>query len=163
MENCNSNAQKISSDQQSARMLNQAIKDDQGLSAVAGDIQVTVKDGAITLDGEVSTQQQMNLATNTATAIGKVDEINNRMVIKGESSVKDSFREYQETKKEHPPKDLTQESAEALSRADDDGFAVHEKFKDDHLLFSRPLSLKNLQLFSPMIFKDFSYRRVMRT
>ena len=146
MENYNSNAQKESSDQQSAHMLNQAIKDDQGLSAVAGDIHVTVKDGSITLDGEVATQQQMNLATNTATAIGMVDEINNRMIIKGESS-----------------KEPTQESAEALARADDDGFAVHEEIKENSLLLSRPLSLTNFHFTVPMVFNDFSYRRVMRT
>ncbi len=72
----------VSNDLQSAQVLRQAIKDDEGLSAVAKDIKVTVKGGAITLDGEVSTTQEMNLATNTATAVGKVDEINNRIVVK---------------------------------------------------------------------------------
>jgi osmotically-inducible protein OsmY len=69
----------ISSDQQSAQMVKQAIKDDQGLSAVAKDIHVTVKDGTVTLDGQVSTDQQMNLATNTASAIAVDDKVKNRM------------------------------------------------------------------------------------
>jgi osmotically-inducible protein OsmY len=69
----------ISSDQQSAQMVRQAIKDDQGLSAVAQHIHISVKDGTITLDGYVSTDQQMNLATNTATAVAVHDKVNNRM------------------------------------------------------------------------------------
>ena len=71
-------AEKKSSDQQSAQQVKQAIKDDPALSAVAGDIHVTVKDGAVTLNGQVSTEQQMNLATNTAAAVGMVDEVNNQ-------------------------------------------------------------------------------------
>jgi osmotically-inducible protein OsmY len=71
----------IKSDQQSAQVVKQAIKDDQALAPVAKDIQVTVKDGAITLDGQVDTKQQMNLATNTAKALGGVDQVNNRMEI----------------------------------------------------------------------------------
>lgn len=75
----NTHDQKVSSDQQSAQMVKQAIKDDQGLSAVAKDIHVTVKDGTITLDGQVSTDQQLNLATNTAKALGVDEKVNNRM------------------------------------------------------------------------------------
>ncbi len=67
------------SDQQSAQMVKQAIKDDQGLSAVAKDIHVTVKEGTITLDGQVSTDQQSNLATNTAKALGVDEKVNNRI------------------------------------------------------------------------------------
>jgi osmotically-inducible protein OsmY len=71
----------VSSDQQSAQMVKQAIKDDQGLSAVAKDIHVSVKEGTVTLDGEVSTEQQLNLATNTAGAIAVDEKINNRMEV----------------------------------------------------------------------------------
>ncbi len=77
----NPNDQRLSTDQQSAQMVKQAIKDDQGLSAVARDIHVTVKDGTITLDGQVSTDQQLNLATNTAKAFGVDEKVNNRMEI----------------------------------------------------------------------------------
>ena len=71
----------ISNDQQEVHEVKQAIKNDQSLSDVAGDIHVSVKDGAITLDGQVSTIQQVNLATNTATAVGMVDKVKNRMEI----------------------------------------------------------------------------------
>lgn len=71
----------MSSDQQSAQMVRQAIKDDQGLSAVARDIHVSVKDGTVTLDGQVFTDQQMDLATNTASAIAVEDKVQNRMEI----------------------------------------------------------------------------------
>jgi osmotically-inducible protein OsmY len=71
--------QKLSSDQQEAQMVKQAIKDDQGLAAVARDIHVTVKDGTVTLDGEVTTEQQLNLATNTATAVAVDDKVKNHM------------------------------------------------------------------------------------
>ena len=79
----NPNTQKIpsSSDQQSAQMVRQAMKDDQGLSAVAQDIHVTVKSGTVTLDGQVDTDQQMNLATNTATAVAVDDKVKNRLKI----------------------------------------------------------------------------------
>jgi osmotically-inducible protein OsmY len=70
---------KKEADQQSAQMVRQAIKDDQGLSGVAQDIQVTVKEGTVTLNGEVSTDQQMNLATNTASAIAVDDKVKNRL------------------------------------------------------------------------------------
>ncbi|MBP9855582.1 MAG: BON domain-containing protein [Candidatus Omnitrophica bacterium] len=73
--------QKIISDQQVAHEVGQAIKDDQGLSEVAGDIHVTVDDGAITLDGQVSTEQQMNLAAGTAMAVGVVDEVTNHLEV----------------------------------------------------------------------------------
>ena len=71
----------IASDSQEAQVVKQAIKDDQALAAVAKDISVTVKDGAITLDGEVSTEQQSNLASNTAKAIGVVDKVKNRIEV----------------------------------------------------------------------------------
>jgi len=73
------NIQKIASDQQEAQMVKQAIKDDQGLSAVAKDIHVTVKEGTVTLEGEVSTEQQLNLATNTAGAVAVDDKVKNNM------------------------------------------------------------------------------------
>jgi len=69
----------ISNDQQEAHEVKQAMKNDQSLSDVAGDIHVTVKDGAITLDGQVSTKQQVNLAANTATAVGMVDRVDNHL------------------------------------------------------------------------------------
>jgi osmotically-inducible protein OsmY len=72
---------KTSSDQQSVQMVRQAIKDDQGLSAVARDIHVSAKEGTIILDGKVSTDQQMNLATNTAAAVAVDDKVKNRMEI----------------------------------------------------------------------------------
>ena len=62
-------------------MVKQAIKDDQSLSAVAKDIQVTVKDGTITLEGEVSTEQQLNLATNTDAALGVDEKVKNRIEV----------------------------------------------------------------------------------
>jgi osmotically-inducible protein OsmY len=68
----------IVSDQQSAQVVQQAIIDDQSLS---DDIRVTVKDGEVTLDGEVATEQLRDLATNTATALGAVDQVNNRIEI----------------------------------------------------------------------------------
>jgi osmotically-inducible protein OsmY len=71
--------QKSSPDQRSAQMVRQAIKDDQGLSTVARDIHVTVKEGTVTLDGHVSTDQQLNLATNTASAIAVDEKVKNRM------------------------------------------------------------------------------------
>ena len=72
---------RISNDQQEANEVKQAIKNDQLLSDVAGCIQVSVNDGDITLDGQVSNKQQLNLATNTATAVGMVDKVNNRIEI----------------------------------------------------------------------------------
>ena len=71
----------ISNDLQEAHEVKQAFKNDESLADVANDIQVTVKDGDITLDGQVSNNQQVNLATNTATAVGMVDKVNNRMEI----------------------------------------------------------------------------------
>jgi osmotically-inducible protein OsmY len=68
----------ISNDQQSAQVVQQAIIDDQSLS---DDIRVTVKDGEVTLHGEVATEQLRDLATNTATALGAVDQVNNRIEI----------------------------------------------------------------------------------
>jgi len=70
---------KISSDQQEAQMVRQALKDDQGLSAVAQDIKVTVKDGTATLDGTVATEQESNLATNTAKAVVVDDKVKNHI------------------------------------------------------------------------------------
>jgi osmotically-inducible protein OsmY len=71
----------MASDQQSAQVVKQAIKDDQALAPVANHIHVTVKDGDITLDGKVSTEQQMNLASNTAKAVGVVDEVKNDLEV----------------------------------------------------------------------------------
>jgi osmotically-inducible protein OsmY len=77
----NPNDQKVASDQQSAQMVRQAIKDDQSLSTVARDIHVTVKDGTVTLEGQVSTEQQLNLATNTAGAVAVDEKVKNRMEV----------------------------------------------------------------------------------
>ena len=63
------------------QMVREAIKDDQGLDDVAKDIHVSVKKGTITLEGRVSTDQQMNLATNTATAVAVDDKVKNQMEI----------------------------------------------------------------------------------
>jgi len=79
----NPNVQKnSSSDQQTAQKVREAIIDDQGLSDVAKDIHVAVKEGTVTLDGQVATNQQINLATNTASALAVDDKIRNRMEIK---------------------------------------------------------------------------------
>ncbi len=75
-------AKPTSSDQQSAQMIRQALKDDQGLSAVAKDIHVSVKEGTVTLDGQVFNDQQMNLATNTASAVAVDDKVKNHMEIR---------------------------------------------------------------------------------
>lgn len=77
----NSDAQQIDSDQKIANVVRQAIKDDQALAVVASYIRVTVNDGAITLEGRVFTEQQMNLAAGTAMAVGVVDKINNQLEI----------------------------------------------------------------------------------
>ncbi len=69
------------SDQQEAQVVKQAIKDDQALAAVASDIEVTVKDGTIILDGEVSTEQQSKLATNTAAALGVDQKVKNHIEV----------------------------------------------------------------------------------
>jgi osmotically-inducible protein OsmY len=69
------------SDKRSAQRVDQAMKDDQGLSDVAQDIHVTVKEGTVTLDGEVATNQQLNLATNTASAIAVNDKVKNHMEV----------------------------------------------------------------------------------
>lgn len=84
----------IADDKQSAQVVKQAIKDDQGLAAVAHEIRVTVKDGVVTLDGKVSTEQQINLATNTATAVGAVGEVNNQdlHLKKAEDNLSDPLR-----------------------------------------------------------------------
>ena len=71
----------LSSDQQEAQMVKQAIKDDQGLSAVAKDIRVSVKSGTVTLDGKVATEQESNLANNTAAAVAVDDKVKNHMEI----------------------------------------------------------------------------------
>ena len=70
----------IASDQQSVRVVQQAMGDNQSLSAVADDIHVTVKDGAITLTGQVANEQQMNLATNTAAAFEGVDRLKAKVI-----------------------------------------------------------------------------------
>ena len=46
----NPNTQKLSTDQRSAQLVRQAIKDDQGLSEVARDIHVSVEEGTITFN-----------------------------------------------------------------------------------------------------------------
>jgi len=71
--------EQIVADKCSAQILREAIKDDQGLSDVAKNIHVTVKEGTITLDGKVATDQQLNLATNTASAVAGEDKVKNRM------------------------------------------------------------------------------------
>jgi osmotically-inducible protein OsmY len=71
----------VPSDSQEAQMVKQAIKDDQALSAVAKDIHVTVKEGMVTLDGRVSTEQQLNLATNTAAAVAVDEKVKNHMEV----------------------------------------------------------------------------------
>jgi len=71
-----------SSDQEDAQLVKQAIKDDQGLLEVAQDIQVTVKDGIVILDGKVSSTQQADLATNTALAVAVDDKVKNHIEIK---------------------------------------------------------------------------------
>ena len=69
-------------DKETEKQVKQAIKNDQILSPVATEISVTVKDGAVALDGEVATEQQVNLAGNTAKAVGVVDKVNNRIEVK---------------------------------------------------------------------------------
>ena len=80
--------QKSSSDLRSAQMVRQAINDDQGLSEVAKDIHVIVKDGTVTLDGEVSTNQQMNLASNTASAVAVDDKVKNQLGVTNKEQLK---------------------------------------------------------------------------
>jgi osmotically-inducible protein OsmY len=79
-----------SSDKQSAQVVRQALNDDQALSSVVDNIHVAVKEGSITLSGQVSTQQQSNLATNTALAFVGVeklkDEVINNMVVEEKKS-----------------------------------------------------------------------------
>ncbi len=74
-------ASTVASDNQEAQVVKQAIKDDQALASVAKDISVTVKDGAITLDGKVVTEQQSNLASNTAKALGVTDKVKNHIEV----------------------------------------------------------------------------------
>ena len=73
---------KVVADQQDAQRISQAIKDDQGLSAVVNDIKVSVKDGTVTLDGQVATNQESNLAANTAAAVTFDDKVKNLIEIK---------------------------------------------------------------------------------
>ena len=70
-----------SKDQLLAQEVQQGIKDDESLSSVADTIHVIVKGGTITLEGEVSTEKEMNLAASTAMAIGVVDKINNHLEV----------------------------------------------------------------------------------
>lgn len=80
-----------STGQQEAQMVREAFKDDQGLSAVARDIHVSVQDGTIILDGKVATEQQLNLASNTASAIAVDDKVKNRMeVTNNDAKTKDT-------------------------------------------------------------------------
>lgn len=68
-----------SAELQVVQVVKQALHDDQSLAPVADNIQVTVKDGVITLDGEVDTDQQITLATNTATALDPTDKLKNEI------------------------------------------------------------------------------------
>ena len=77
----NKEEDKKTTDQQEAQMVKQAIKDDQGLSEVARDIHVSVQGGTVTLDGKVATDQQMNLAGNTAAALAVDDKVKNRIEV----------------------------------------------------------------------------------
>lgn len=160
MEKQHPNAQNTSSDQQSAQMVHQALNDDQALAASADDIQVTVKDGAITLDGQVATEQQMNLAANTASAVGKVDGVDNRMVIEGDQADARKSNKYRDAKRKFHEKKLQQESAKASARADDDGFALPGGAKKDPAPPVRFLSLSNLHSVVSSIFEHspFSFK-----
>ena len=70
-------------DKETEKQIKQAIKDDQALNPVAKDIAVTVTGGVVALDGEVSTKEQADLASNTAKAVGVVDKVNNRIEVNG--------------------------------------------------------------------------------
>lgn len=162
MEKQNANAPNTSSDQQSAQMVHQALNDDQALAVSADDIQVTVKDGAITLDGHVATEQQMNLAANTASAVGMVDAVHNRMVIQEEPAVARKSNKYRDAKRMFYEKKVSQESTKAQSRADDDGFAFpgSRKIKEPEPPV-RFLSLSNLHSVVSSIFENapFSFKK----
>lgn len=144
------------SDQRSAQMVHQAINDDEALSAFADDIQVTVRDGAITLNGRVATEQQMNLAANTASAVGMVDSIDNRIVIQGEPPGALESNKYRDAKRIFHEKKLRQESTKALTRAEDDGFAVAGAggIKTDPAPAVRFLSLSNLHSVVSSFFEN---------
>lgn len=71
----------VAKDQQSAQLVKQAIKDDQALASVAKNINVSAKDGKIILEGTVAKNEQVNLANNTAAAIGSADKIKNRLTV----------------------------------------------------------------------------------
>lgn len=71
-----------SKDKQSQQTVQQAIKDDQGLTPDTSNIKVTVENGAVTLDGQVSSEKQLNLATNTATAVAGVETVDNNLLVK---------------------------------------------------------------------------------
>jgi osmotically-inducible protein OsmY len=64
--------------------ITQAIKDDENLEAVAGDIRVLLQEGKIVLEGEVFTPEQSDLAVNTATAFITPLRIHNRLAVKPE-------------------------------------------------------------------------------
>ncbi len=162
MEKQHSNAQNTSSDQQSAQMVHQALNDDQALAASADDIQVTVKDGAIKLYGQVATEQQMNLAANTASAVGKVDGVDNRIVIQGEPAEARKSNKYRDAKRMFHEKKLQQESAKASARADDDGFALPGGVKNDPAPSAGFLSLSNLHSVVSSIFENspFSFKKL---
>ena len=156
MEKQHSNAQNTSSDQQSAQMVHQALNDDQALSASADDIQVTVKDGAITLDGHVATEQQMNLAANTASAVGMVDSVDNHMVIQEEPAAARKSNKYRDAKRLFYEKKSVRESTKEIDRADDDGFAFPgtERIKKDSVPPARFLSLSNLHSVVSSVFEQ---------
>jgi osmotically-inducible protein OsmY len=89
----NPNVRENGRDQEIEKVVKQAIKDDQALAPVAQDILVTVHQGEITLEGEVSTDQQLNLATNTATALGTMEEIKNELKVVPKENVNDMLKE----------------------------------------------------------------------
>jgi osmotically-inducible protein OsmY len=68
-------------DKEEAQVLDQAMKNDEALAPVANHIHVTVKNGDITLDGQVSNEKQMNLAANTAKAVGVVGSVHNHLKV----------------------------------------------------------------------------------
>ena len=95
---------------QEENAVKQAIKDDQALAPVAADIKVTVNDGTVTLEGQVTTAQQMNIATNTAKALSTAGKVNTLIeVTQLGKLIADSAKK---------------KAAKANSKADDDGFAV---------------------------------------
>lgn len=69
------------SDELITQMAKQAIQDDENLAPVADQINVNVQNGAVTVEGKVTTDEQSNLVSATAQAVGAVDEVKNRIEI----------------------------------------------------------------------------------